>query len=46
MASHICKEDKMEEYIVNFLADVDIKIEAGSAEEAKKKGRRDVWRSL
>lgn len=27
----------MEEYIVNFFADVDVKIEANSPEEARKK---------
>lgn len=34
----------MEEYTVNFLADVDVTIKAESPEEAKKKGREDVRR--
>lgn len=29
----------MEEYTVNFIADVDVKIEAHSPEEAKRKAR-------
>lgn len=30
----------MEEYIVNFLADIDVKIEANSPEEAREKAKK------
>lgn len=38
--SRTCKEDSMEEYVVNFLADVDVKIEADSPEQAREKARK------